>query len=273
LTCSPTPVPAIAVTKCLPANTPGFMASVTGNGGDAYLWTLSGGTINSGQGTNSISFTSGGPGALMSLEIVETNAFNCYGIASQNLQVDFADEPPSDPFYSYVCTMGRNRITAGCGGGNYCPANSVTRSQMAVFLLKAEHGSSYNPPACAGIFNDVACPGGFAVNWIEQLSKEGITGGCGGGNYCPDNPVTRAQMAVFLLKAEHGSSYTPPACVGIFGDVECTPTPAFAVDWIEALSHEGIAAGCQASPPLYCPDNANTRGQMAVFLTVTFNLQ
>ena len=71
---------------------------------------------------------------------------------------------------------------------------------MAVFLLKAEHGPSYTPPVCHGIFADVPCPGGFAVNWIEQLSTEGITGGCGGGNYCPDNPNTRAQMAVFLSK-------------------------------------------------------------------------
>jgi hypothetical protein len=40
----------------------------------------------------------------------------------------------------------------------------------------------------------------WAVNWIEQLATEGITGGCGTGLYCPDNPVTRAQMAVFLVR-------------------------------------------------------------------------
>jgi hypothetical protein len=70
---------------------------------------------------------------------------------------------------------------------------------MAVFLLKAEHGSSYAPPACAGAFADVACPSAFA-DWIEQLAAEQITGGCGGGNYCPLNPNTRGQMAVFLTK-------------------------------------------------------------------------
>jgi len=37
--------------------------------------------------------------------------------------------------------------------------------------------------------------------FIEALAASGITGGCGGGNYCPDNPVTRGQMAVFLAKA------------------------------------------------------------------------
>jgi uncharacterized repeat protein (TIGR03803 family) len=138
LTCSATPVPAIAVTKCLPANTQGLMASVPGNGGDSYLWTLSGGTINSGQGTNTIGFTSGGPGTLMSLKSSRRTLWNCYRIATQNLQVDFADEPPSDPFCSYVCILGRNRVTSGCGGGNYCPDNPVIRGQMAVFLVNVQ---------------------------------------------------------------------------------------------------------------------------------------
>jgi hypothetical protein len=41
----------------------------------------------------------------------------------------------------------------------------------------------------------------WAAAWIKQLAAEGITTGCGGGNYCPYNPVTRAQMAVFLVRA------------------------------------------------------------------------
>jgi hypothetical protein len=180
----------------------------------------------------------------------------------------FPDVAVGSAFYIYVETLFHNQITGGCAGGNYCPGNPVTRAQMAVFLLKSEHGSGYLPPACAGIFTDVACPSPFA-DWIEQLFHEGITGGCGAGIYCPGNPVTRAQMAVFLLKAQHGSTYVPPACMGIFGDVACPSTFA---NWIEQLATEGITGGCQASPPLYCPNNPNTRGQMAVFLTKTFQL-
>jgi hypothetical protein len=70
---------------------------------------------------------------------------------------------------------------------------------MSAFLLKAEHGSSYTPPACQGVFADVPCPSLFA-DWIEQLAAEGVTAGCGGGNYCPNAPQTRAQMAVFLTR-------------------------------------------------------------------------
>jgi hypothetical protein len=40
----------------------------------------------------------------------------------------------------------------------------------------------------------------FPADWIEQLANEKITGGCGGGNYCPAKAVTRDQMAVFLVK-------------------------------------------------------------------------
>ncbi len=70
---------------------------------------------------------------------------------------------------------------------------------MAVFLLKAKYGSGYAPPPCTGVFPDVPCPGHF-TDWIEQLGEEQITGGCGGGNYCPGNPNTRGQMAVFIVK-------------------------------------------------------------------------
>ena len=58
----------------------------------------------------------------------------------------------------------------------------------------------YIPPACAGIFGDVACPSQFA-DWIEQLAAEGIAEGCGNDNHCPDSSTTRGQMAVFLTRA------------------------------------------------------------------------
>jgi uncharacterized repeat protein (TIGR03803 family) len=181
---------------------------------------------------------------------------------------DFNDVPQDDSFHACIETIFRAGITAGCGGGNYCRNDAVRRDQMAVFLLKAEHGGGYVPPACTQAFSDVACPGPFA-DWIGQLVTEGVTAGCGGGNYCPASPVTRAQMAVFLLKTKEGSSYVPPPAAGIFGDV---PQGDLFAPWIEELAHRGITAGCQASPPLYCPASPNTRGQMAVFLVRTFGL-
>ncbi len=169
--------------------------------------------------------------------------------------------PQAHLFHDFVETLVRHAVTAGCGLGNYCPTNPVTRAQMAVFLLRAKHGPAYVPPTATGtVFADVTA-GAFAAAWIEALAAEGITGGCGGGNYCPGNPVRRDQMAVFLLKAEHDASYVPPACDGGFADVSC---PSNFADWIEQLAVEGVTAGCGGGN--YCPQNAVTRGQMAAFL-------
>ena len=139
---------------------------------------------------------------------------------------------------------------------------------MAVFLLKGMHGSSYAPPAVGAStgFTDVATDY-WAAAWIKQLAAEGITGGCGTGVYCPDATVTRAQMAIFLLRAKYGLSYSPPAAIGGFTDV---PVGYWADKWIEQLAVEGITGGCGAG--IYCPDSSVTRAQMAVFLQRTFNL-
>jgi hypothetical protein len=141
---------------------------------------------------------------------------------------------------------------------------------MAVFLLKAMHGDSYQPPAASGYFADV--PAGYwAAAWIEQLLVEGITTGCAANpaRYCPSDVVTRDQMAVLLLRAKHGIAYQPPAATGVFADV---PANHWAAAWIEQLASEGITGGCSSSPALYCPGNPVTREQMAVFLVKAFGL-
>jgi hypothetical protein len=164
-------------------------------------------------------------------------------------------------------------VTAGgaCGPGFYCGEDHVLRQQMAVFLLKAAYGGAFLPPPATGtVFLDVPAGNPFAP-WIEELARQGVVAGCGGGNYCPTNPVTRQQMAAFLLKTYYGSAYSGVFCTGIFDDVDCVSN-IFA-PYIEALFEAGIAAGCSASPPLYCPTNSTLRKQMAAFLVRTFGLE
>jgi hypothetical protein len=200
-------------------------------------------------------------------DVVVTTPDGTTGTLVKGWVADFLDVPQGHQFYSFVTTLVSNAITVGVGGGNYGVDQATLRQQMAVFLLKAKHGLCYTPPPCVGMFGDVPCSSNFAP-WIEAMANEGITGGCGNGNFCPTNPVRRDQMAVFLLKGEHGSSYVPPACAGIFPDVPCPSTFA---DWIEQLAAEQITGGCGNGN--YCPLSNNTRGQMAVFITKTFNLQ
>ena len=111
----------------------------------------------------------------------------------------FADVHFNDYNSFYIQGIFNDGITAGCGGGNYCPSFQNTRAQMSVFIWKGQHGST-PPPPCTGLFADVPCPGGFAVDYIEGLANEGVTAGCGGGNFCPDANITNGQMAVFLVK-------------------------------------------------------------------------
>ena len=181
----------------------------------------------------------------------------------------FADVPTSNLFYPYIETMIHRGITAGCGGVNYCPTSSTTREQMAVFVLRAKEGAGYLPPVCSppNLFNDVPESSPFC-RFIEELANRGVVSGCGGGSYCPGNPVTREQMAVFVLKTLD-PALNPPACTPptMFADVpETSPFCRF----IEELARRGVVAGCGGG--LYCPTNPVTRQQMGPFLSKTFDL-
>ncbi len=127
------------------------------------------------------------------------------------------------------------------------------------------------------IFADV--PSGFwAEDYIKTLYYNQITSGCLAHplSYCPDSPVTRGQMAVFILKS---IGQGPAAdCTGVvFGDVDSVTQPLFC-RWIEKFSELGITSGCKADDPstpnvneaMYCPDDSVTRGQMSVFLIKGF---
>jgi hypothetical protein len=144
----------------------------------------------------------------------------------------------------------------------------LSDAEAAVFLLKAKFGEGYAPPPATGaIFSDVHV-GDPEAAWIEESSRLGFTEGCGGGRYCPSRSVTRAEAAVLLLKAKHGSGYVPPPCAGVFSDVHC---PSRYADWIEQLYRERITAGCRLSPRQYCPDDVSSRSQMLILLAKTIN--
>ncbi len=190
------------------------------------------------------------------------------GFAAKYNTVIFADVPLNYWALSWIERLYAAGITGGCASNplRYCPENNVTRAQMAVFLERGMHGASFNPPVVTLTFTDTT--NNFARYWIEALKSDGITSGCGPSLYCPDASTTRAEMAVFLLRSEHGASYVPPAASGtLFTDV---PASYWAAAWIEQLANEGITSGCGTN--LYCPDATVTRAQMAVFLVRTFNL-
>jgi hypothetical protein len=179
------------------------------------------------------------------------------------LFVHFLDVDRSNGLFPFVERLVKARVTGGCGGGNFCPGSPVTRAQAAVFIEAARRGSTFVPPPPTGMFLDVPASH-FAAAWIEQLARDGITGGCGGGNFCPSSPVTRGQVSVLLLAAKHGPGYQPIPATGVFSDV---PADAPFARWIEQLARDGVTAGCGQNQ--FCPDQATTRGAMAVFISKT----
>ena len=113
----------------------------------------------------------------------------------------FPDVSPDTWPCKYIKRLLELEITKGCGGGNYCPGDTVTRAQMAAFIVRAVEGE---PPAdycdTGSPFSDVS-PGTWPCKYIKRLLELEITKGCGPGIYCPNNNVTRAEMAAFLARA------------------------------------------------------------------------
>jgi hypothetical protein len=156
--------------------------------------------------------------------------------------------------------MAATGITKGCNpptNTRYCPDTIVTRGQMAAFLVRA-----------LGLTDRLEDPfidddESIFEQDIEKLAAAGITKGCNppaNDRYCPDDKVTRGQMAAFLVRA---FGYTDNGGGNLFIDDDGL---IFEND-IDKLGTAGITKGC--NPPTntrYCPNNNVTRGQMAAFL-------
>jgi hypothetical protein len=147
-------------------------------------------------------------------------------------------------------------ITQGCGGTNFCPRGGVTRAEMASFLVRAME----LPPQTTGPFSDIT--NSIHAPNINALAAAGITTGCTTTAYCPDQVVSREQMATFLTRA---LELTPSQ--HNFADVG---TGTHAQD-IGAIAAAGITTGC--GPGLYCPFDWVTREQMASFLARAFEIE
>jgi hypothetical protein len=144
-------------------------------------------------------------------------------------------------------------ITLGCNpprGDRFCPDDAVSRGQMAAFLVRALDLPASGIDAFSDDEKSV-----FEAD-INALAASGITRGCKPTSFCPDDPVTRGQMAAFLSRAYR----LVPSAEDAFSD---DADSVFQAD-INALAASGITRGC--TPTSFCPADLVTRGQMAAFL-------
>jgi len=114
-----------------------------------------------------------------------------------------------------------------------------------------------------GSFSDVPASSPF-YRFVETLFHRGVTSGCAVEDYCPASPVTREQMAVFVLAGREWPGYVPASCAAAqstFGDV---PASSPFCRWIEELARRAIVSGCGGGN--YCPSAAVSREQMPVYV-------
>jgi len=183
----------------------------------------------------------------------------------------FTDVPQGHPAKKEIEAIYKAKVTLGCATNpaRYCPEGSVTRAEMALFLVRAAAGGDFVPPACGTpTFSDVPC-GHWASAWIEELYRRGITSGCDTNplRYCPESWVANPEMMIFLLRAKEGSTYTAPACTApTFTDVTCGH---WAASWIGEAARRGITTGCGSGN--FCPAGLVSRSAMAGYLTLAFD--
>jgi hypothetical protein len=181
------------------------------------------------------------------------------------LTVAFRDIPAGYYADLEIHTLAGRGIASTCGGGNFCPTNAMTRGSFAPYLLRSKLGADYAPPPATGLVFDDVGPETFGANFIEDVHRRGISLGCGGNRYCPDQALLRKEAAVFLLRAIEGSSYQPPANLPPFwNDVPDDPFRP----WVDELGRRGIASGCGNGN--FCPDAPLNRAEGAVMLVRSF---
>ena len=144
-----------------------------------------------------------------------------------------------------------------CEDGLFCPGDPIDRWVMAVWLIRVLGGEVTT--STTSRFADVDASDWWSP-YAEELADRDITAGCKTGplRYCPDDSVTRAQMATFFVHAFDLESATPAG----FTDTDGNTHQAN----IDALAAAGITTGCKTDPLSYCPDDSVTRAQMATFL-------
>lgn len=146
----------------------------------------------------------------------------------------------------------------------FCPDRPIPRWMMAVWLVRALEGAPARLDA-PGRFVDVPADVWWAA-YPERLAELGVTKGCSRDKYCPDQPVTRAQMATFLHRALPDLPEATTS-VGPFTDT----ADDLHRDGINFLASRGVTAGC-GDGTTFCPDSPVTKGQMATFLARALDL-
>ena len=190
---------------------------------------------------------------LLSLAFATAATFAAtFGMPAQPAAAATFVDTASSPFLAEIEWLAAEGITGGCGDGRFCPRAPVTRGQMASFLVRM---FDYTALPSTDPFDDD--DGTLHEKDINRLVAAGVTGGCAPGRFCPTSPVTRGQMAAFLVRAM-GLRY------GAGSDHFADDDASIFESALDRLFFARINRGCGAE--MACPNSTVTREQMAAFL-------
>ena len=188
------------------------------------------------------------------------------GPAGGGAQGEFSDLADAGVHEGAVRALAGDGVLSGtgCGDGELCPGEPLERWEMAVWLARVLDGGD-PVGGGGGRFGDVDAGVWWAAH-VERLFELGVTFGCSSepALYCPDDAVTRAQMASFLVRAFGLEAASAAGFEDVSGGVHAAS--------IDALFAAGVTVGCSADPLRYCPGRATTRAQMASFLVRALSL-
>lgn len=182
------------------------------------------------------------------------------------------DAPTSH--WAYLFDPASERIVKAIPPGNDLSFNTILRRHIARVVLQGEGETPRM--TFANYFTDVPATDPER-GWIERFYELGYAAGCGGGRYCPDNPTTRIEMAVFLAAADAPGGVVPQSgTIAGAGSYNCVTGGAslftdvapdhWGCPYVHYLLKEGITAGCQGPPNRrYCPNDLTTHWMMEVF--------
>ena len=189
----------------------------------------------------------------------------------------FSDVAHSNQNYAAIEALYAAGYISGCSSNplSYCPDLNVTRAEAAVFILRGAYSTSYVPPTPTGIFADDWSLNPWAQSWAEGMYNAGFTSGCSASprKYCPWLNITRAEVSVWLVRMEHGTSYTPPTATGtVFNDM--TDINDWSIKWTEQAYKDGLIMPCGYAngKPNFCPTNYFKRGEFTYAVAVSRDL-
>jgi hypothetical protein len=113
----------------------------------------------------------------------------------------FADVPVGAFGFQWIQKLRDLGITSGCSPTLFCPADDVTRAQMAIFMIRARYGTAYDFDYSASPYYTDVPVTAFGFAWIQRMKQDSITSGCTPTTYCPSDSIVRSGMATFVMRA------------------------------------------------------------------------